>query len=82
MGQGARAPQIHLLPTDSKAIADRSDVISEVPNAPKSKFSEALWELTALPRTLADGVGARYPPPKNSTPAVRPSGLVSTGLRV
>ena len=35
-------PPDSLVALDSKAIADRSDVISEVPNAPKSKF---LWTL-------------------------------------
>jgi len=43
------------------------------------------WELTALPRPLADGEGARCPsqdPPKKPTLALGHSGLVSTGLRV
>jgi len=35
---------------------------------------------SALPDTLADGEGARYSPPKNPTPALGPSGFVSTGL--
>jgi len=52
LGQG---PQI-------QKLADRSDVISEVPNAPKSKFFGAGTPLgeTALPRPLADGKGPRF----------------------
>jgi len=64
--------------------------------APKSKFSRALpqtplGELTALTQTvgvysahpdpLTDGEGARCPC-EEPHPALGPSGLVSTGLRV
>jgi len=64
-----------------KPLSDRSDVISEVPNVPKSKFSGApprisLGELRPLPRPLARGV------PKNHIPALGPSDFASTGLRV
>jgi len=42
----------------------------------------SLRELTALPPdALADGEGARCSPPKYPTPALGPSGFVSTGLR-
>jgi len=43
-------PQIHLLPHIQK-LADHSYVISESQNAPKSKFSGVLGELTALLRS-------------------------------
>jgi len=36
---------------------------------------------SAPPDPLADGEGARCSPAKNPTPALGPSGLVSTGLR-
>jgi len=71
-------PQIHLLPQIQKR-ADRSDVISEAPKC--SKIQIFAGELTALPRPLADGEGARCPS-QEPHPALGPSGLVSTGLRV
>jgi len=50
LARGARAP----LP-DSKAIADRSDVIYEVQKCSKIQISGApprtRWQLTVLPRT-------------------------------
>jgi len=53
LGQGASAPQIHLLPQIQK-LTDHSDMISEVPKCSKIQFSGALprttvGELTARP---------------------------------
>jgi len=53
VGAGGTCPQIHLLPPDS--LADRSDVISEVPKCCKIQIfqgsaQDPAWELTALPR--------------------------------
>jgi len=59
-----------LLPPDSKAIADRSDVIFEAPKCSKIKIfrgSAPLGELTALPRPLADGERS-LPLPRTSPP--------------
>jgi len=73
------APQIHLFapsfPQQIQKLADRSDVISEVQNATKSK-------LTALPDPLADGEGARCPLLRTPPPlsALRASFLGSQGL--
>ena len=59
-------------------LADRSDVIFEV-----SKCSKILIFLGSarLPDSLTDGEGARCPH-QEPHPALGPSGLVSTGLRV
>jgi len=87
-GRGARAPQIHLLPPpDSKASwPSWRDFWG-----PKM-FQKAIFRGSALdptggaysapPDSLADGEEAGCSPPKNPTPALGPSGLVSTGLRV
>jgi len=78
VGAGGSAPQI-------QKLADRSDVISEVPKCTKIKFSGApsrtpLGKLTALPQTPNLWGGAHYPR-QEPHPALGPSGLVSMGLR-
>ena len=80
-------PQIHLLPLIQK-LADRSDVIFEVPKCSKMQIfrssapDPAEGVYSAPPDTLADGEGARCYPPKNPTLVLGPSGLVSTGYRI
>jgi len=65
---------VALLPQIQK-LDDLSDVIFEVLKCSKMQI------FRGSPDPLADGEGARCSPPKNPTPAVGPSGLVSTGLR-
>jgi len=78
LGQGSTClPRFSRCPQIQK-LADRSDVSQ---TAPKYKFSGVpprtpLGELTALPR--AQTPSGSLPPPKNPTPALGPSGLVST----
>jgi len=69
----ALAPMIHLLPpTQIQKLADRSDVISEIPKCSK---------IQTLPDPLTDGKGSlplsRTPPPLS---ALRASFLRSQGL--
>ena len=67
-------------------LADRSDMISKVQNALKSKFSGALLQtpMAELQCSLKSpswwGRGS-LSPPRNPTPTLGPSDLVSTGLR-
>ena len=71
----------------NQKLADRSDVIFEVSKCSKMQISTGLRPgppkkaYSAPPDTLADGEGARCSPPKNPTPALGPSVLVSTGIR-
>ena len=85
-GRGHLPPD-SLVPPQIQKLADRSDVISEVPKCSKIKTFRGsapprtpLGELTAL-RQTPDGQGV-VAPVKNPTLALGPSGLVSTGLKV
>jgi len=66
-------------------LADRSDVISEVPKCSKiqifrgSPLRIPLGELIALPRSPNWWGGGSLSPAKNPTPALSPLGLVSNG---
>ena len=88
LGQGEHFPHLRFTccPQIQK-LADHSDVISEVPKCSKvqtfwgSAPDPAGGAYNAPPEPLADGKGARYPC-QEPTPAVGPSGLVSTHLRV
>ena len=73
VGQGACDLPDSLVAPQIKKLADRSDLISEVPKCSKSKFSRApprtpLGELTALPRTPSWWEGTRYPLPRTPPP--------------
>jgi len=75
----ARAPQIHLMPPPPQIqkLADRSDVISEVPKCSKIQIFRG-----APPELLADGEGegVRCLPPKNPICAFGPPFYGSQGL--
>ena len=68
-------------------LAYRSDVIFEVSKCSKMQIFRGFvpdpveGAYSAPPDPLADGEGTRCSPPKNPTPALGLSGLVSTGLR-
>jgi len=79
--------QIHLLPLPQiQKLAD-SDVISEVPKCSKIQIfwgsapdpAEGAYSAPQTPYLMGRGLA---PPAKNPTPALGPSGLVSTDLRV
>jgi len=82
LGQGGTCshPQIHLLPQIQK-LADRSDVISEVPKCSKMQIfrgsaSDPAWGAYSAPlNSLADGEGLAAP-----SQELHP--LISTDLRV
>jgi len=86
LGQGARAPKIHLLPQIQK-LADRYDVISEVPKCSKIKIfwgsaPDPAGKAYSAPQTPdEEGFAA---PPKNPIPALGSAlpSLVSARLRV
>jgi len=79
LGQGALAPQIHLLPSQMQKLADRSDVISEVPKCSKIQIfrgsapDPAGLAYSAPPHPLTDGEGA-HNPPSRTPPRSRPLG--------
>jgi len=84
LGQGARAPRFTCCP-HIQQLADRSDVISEVPKCSKMQIFQGsapdpLGELTALPKPSSLWGGARCFPPMNPTPDQGPKGLVSVSL--
>ena len=82
MGQGGRPPYSLVAPPQIQKLADRSEVISDVPKCSKIKIfrGSAPDQLGSLQRSpdsyIADSDGARCPP-KNPTPL---SALVSMGL--
>jgi len=81
-GRGHVLPRFTCCPQIQKP-ADHSDVIFEVPKCSKMQIfrgtaPDPTGELTALPIPLANGERALCSPPKNPTPALGPSGLVST----
>jgi len=78
-GIRAPTPPDSLVAPQIQKLADRSDVISEVPKCSKIQiFRIPLGELAALPQTPSWWGGGSLPLPRT---VLRPSGLVSTGLR-
>jgi len=74
-------PQIYLLPPDSKASWPFWRDFWDPKMLQNPNFDPAGGAYSAPPDPLTDGEGS-LPPPKNPYPALGPSGLVSTGLRV
>ena len=74
----APPPGSLVAPLQIQKLADRYDVMSEVPKCSiiqKAEPAEGVYN--APPDPIADGSGLATPP-KNPAPAVGPSGLVST----
>jgi len=88
VGAGGTCPQIHLLPPIQK-LADRSDVIFEVPKYSKTQIFKgfplnpagAVYSAPADPLTDEKGLADPCQEP-HPTPTLGPSALVSTGLMV
>jgi len=94
LGQGAHAPQIHLLPPQIQKLADSSDVIFvvffEVPKCSEMQIfrgfnpGPAEEAYSAPPDTLGDGEGLSTPLPFPRTPppllALRASFLQVSGV--
>jgi len=85
LGQGARAPRFTCCPSppDSKASWPFWRDFWGPKMLQNANFPDpAGGAYSAPPDSVADKEGARCSPPKNPTPALRPLGLVSTGLMV
>jgi len=81
--QWRSAPDSLVAPPQIHKLADRSGVISEVPKCSKIQIFRGTTpdsaEALTRPSSLWEG---SLSPPKTPTPALDPSGLVSTGLGV
>jgi len=87
-GRGHVPPRFTCCPPQIRKIADRSDVISEVPKCFEIQIfrgsapDPAGEDYSASPDPIVDGEWAHRCPSQEPHPALGPSGLVSTGLRV
>jgi len=81
LGQGTLPPDSLVAHPQIQKLAARSDVISEVQNAPESKFSGNPAGSAPL-NSLTDGEGARCPLPRTPPPLSSLPRPRSTGLRV